>query len=235
MRKTFGRYLTDEVVTTLLEAPSGLQLGGQKRIVTLLISDLRGFSALSERLSLEGIVEIINIYLEVMTNIIYKYNGTINDLIGDGIFVIFGAPVEIANPEEQAVSCALAMQLAMDDINKQLAVLGFPSLAMGIGIHTGAVMAGNIGSQKYAKYTVMGSNVNLAARIEKYTAGGQILISADTLKLLKEVVRVDSEMQVQPKGIKEPITVYEVGGIGGKYDLYLPQKATTFAGADLIN
>ncbi|BDA70198.1 hypothetical protein CAL7716_043640 [Calothrix sp. PCC 7716] len=233
MRKTFGRYLSDEVVTTLLETPEGLKLGGQKRIVTLLISDLRGFSALSEQLSLEQIVEIINLYFEVMTSIIHKYNGTINDLIGDGIFVIFGAPVEIANSEEQAVSCAIAMQLAMNDINKQLTILGFPSLAMGIGIHTGAVIAGNIGSQKYAKYTVMGSNVNLAARIEKYTAGGQILISADTLKSLKEIVRVDGEMQVQPKGIKKQITIYEIGGIAGKHNLYLPQKIKTFVGAGL--
>jgi adenylate cyclase len=220
------RCLTDEVAT-LLETQSRQKLDGQKRIVTMLFSDLRGFSALSEQISLEQIVQIINLYLGVMTNIIHKYKGTINNFMGDGIFVMFGAPIEIANAQEQAISCAIAMQLAMDDINKQLAAAGLPSLAMGIGIHTGAVFAGNIGSQKYAKYTVMGRNVNLAARIETYTLGGQILISAETLKSLKELVRVDAETQVQPKGIKEPITIYEIGGISGKYNLYLPQKTKT--------
>ena len=115
-------------------------------------------------------------------------------------------------------------QLAMDDINKQLAVLGIPSIEMGNGIHTGIVFAGDIGSQQYAKYTVMGSNVNLAAHLETYTKGGQILISADTLKSLKQLVQVDAEMQVQPKGIKEPMTIYKISGISGRYKLCLPQK-----------
>lgn len=228
MRHTFGRYLSNEVVTTLLEAPSGLKLGGEMLQATLLISDLRGFSALSERVSPQKIVEIINLYLGAMTDVINQYKGTINDFMGDGIFVIFGAPVELEEHQEKAVACAIAMQLAMEPINKQLADMNLPPLGMGIGIHTGEVLAGNIGSKQRAKYTVMGSNVNLASRIETYTVGGQILISEDTKKAIKSPLQINEEMQVQPKGIKHPITIYEIGGISGKYNLVLDNIAEEF-------
>ncbi|MBW4512894.1 MAG: adenylate/guanylate cyclase domain-containing protein [Scytonematopsis contorta HA4267-MV1] len=227
MRKIFGRYLTNEVATILLETPEGLQLGGKERVVTLLFCDLRGFSVLSEQIPPEKIAEITSLYLEVMTKIIYKYEGTINNFMGDGIFVMFGAPIAMMDAQEQAVSCAIAMQLAMDDINNKLIPSGIPLLGMGISIHTGNMFAGNVGSQLYAKYTVMGSSVNLVFSIEKYTVGGQILISSDILKSIQELLRVDGEMQVQPKGTKESITIYEIGGIGGKYNLYLPQRAET--------
>jgi adenylate cyclase len=228
MRQTFGRYLSDEVVTTLLEAPEGLKLGGEMLQATLLISDLRGFSALSERVSPQKIVEIINLYLGAMTDVINKYKGTINDFMGDGIFVIFGASMELEEHQEKAVACAIAMQQAMEPINKQLAGMNLPPLGMGIGIHTGEVLAGNIGSKQRAKYTVMGTNVNLASRIETYTVGGQILISEDTLKAIKSDLIINEEMQVQPKGIKEPITIYEIGGINGTYNLFLNKDEEEF-------
>jgi adenylate cyclase len=228
MRQTFGRYLTDEVVANLLETPEGLKLGGEKRIVTVLISDLRGFSALSEGVSPDKIVEIINLYLEKMTNVVNDYKGTINDFMGDGILVMFGAPIAREDDSERAVACAVAMQLAMDSINSKLAEINLPPLGMGIGIHTGEVLAGNIGSQQRAKYTVMGNNVNLASRIESYSVGGQILISEDTLKSIHSIARVDGQMEVQPKGIHEPFTIYQIGGIHGKYNLFLPQKEEIF-------
>jgi adenylate cyclase len=228
MRQTFGRYLTDEVVANLLETPEGLKLGGEKRIVTILISDLRGFSALSEGVAPDKIVEIINLYLEKMTNVVNDYKGTINDFMGDGILVMFGAPIEREDDPERAVACAIAMQLAMDSINNKLAEINLPSLGMGIGIHTGEVLAGNIGSQQRAKYTVMGNNVNLASRIESYSVGGQILVSEDTLKSIHSLARVDGQMQVQPKGIHKPFTIYEIGGVSGKYNLFLPQKEEIF-------
>jgi adenylate cyclase len=227
MRKIFGRYLTDEVVTILLETQEGLKLGGKKRVVTLLFCDLRGFSVLSEQVSPEKIAEITSLYLEVMTKIIYEYKGTINNFMGDGVFVMFGAPIAMADAQERAISCAITMQLAMNDINNKLISLEIPPLGMGISIHTGTMFAGNVGSQLYAKYTVMGSSVNLVFSIEKYTVGGQILVSDDTVKSLKEILRVDGKMQVQPKGTKQSITIYEIGGIGGKYNLYLPQKTET--------
>ncbi|WP_413171559.1 CHASE2 domain-containing protein [Anabaena azotica] len=223
MQKTFGRYLTDEVVTNLIETPSGLKLGGERRKVTILVSDVRGFSAISEEYPPEQVVEILNLYLEVMTDVINQHKGTINDFMGDGILVMFGAPISREDDSQRAIACAVAMQLAMQKVNEKNQQMNLPILEMGIGINTGEVVAGNIGSQKRAEYTVIGSHVNLAARIESYSVGGQILISEYTLLDANIDLRIDSKSQVEPKGIKHPITIYEIGGIGEKYNLYLPK------------
>jgi adenylate cyclase len=223
MRKTFGRYLTNEVVANLLETPSGLRLGGERRKVTVLMSDLRGFSAFSERLPPEKVVTILNIYLGVMAEVVDQHKGTINEFIGDGIFVMFGAPIARLDDSQRAIACAVAMQLAMNSVNDQCRQLGLPDIEMGIGIHTGEVVVGNVGSQKRAKYTVIGSHVNLAARIESYTVGGQILVSESVIQDANYDVQIDGQLRVEPKGIRDPITLYEVGGIGGKYNLFLPR------------
>ncbi|OUL27040.1 adenylate/guanylate cyclase domain-containing protein [Nostoc sp. RF31YmG] len=224
MRRTFGRYVTDEVVASLLETPSGLNLGGERKKVTVLMSDLRGFSAVSERLPPEQVVAILNVYLGAMADVINEYNGTINEFIGDGIFVMFGAPVSREDDSRRAIACAIAMQLAMKPVNEQNQHMNLPLLEMGIGIHTGEVVAGNVGSQKRAKYSVVGSHVNLTARIESYTVGGQILISEETIKDANIDLKIDGQLRVEPKGIKAPITIYDIGGIGGKYNLYLPKS-----------
>ena len=224
MRYTFGRYVTDEVVANLLETPHGLQLGGENRKVTLLISDLRGFSAISERVSPEKAVTMMNLYLTVMTDVIGQYNGTINELMGDGILVIFGAPIAREDDVQRAIACGIAMQLAMDRVNEQNDRMNLPRLEMGIGIHTGEVLAGNIGSQKRAKYAVVGKNVNLAFRIESYTVGGQVLISKNTFNEAEQILKVEGQMEVQPKGFLEPITLYPVSGIGDQFNLFLPTE-----------
>lgn len=228
MRRTFGRYLSDEVVARLLETPTGLNLGGERRKVTILVADLRGFSAISERLPPEQVVTILNHYLGAMSDTVTYYHGTINEFMGDGIFVLFGAPVFREDDSERAIACAIAMQTAMESVNQQNQQMSFPALEMGIGINTGEVVVGNIGSQKRAKYTVIGSHVNLAARIESYTVGGQILISEHTFKDAGAIVQASGQMQVEPKGIREPITVYEVSGIDGKYNIHLPEAIEEF-------
>ncbi|MEB3335891.1 MAG: adenylate/guanylate cyclase domain-containing protein [Leptolyngbyaceae bacterium] len=228
IRKTFGRYLSDEVVATLLENPEGLKLGGERRKMTLLTSDLRGFTSLSERLSPEEVVTILNIYLEEMTEVITRYYGTINNFIGDGIFVLFGAPVERQDDAERAIACAIAMQLALKSVNEKLQQLNFPNLAMGIGIHTGESVIGNIGSTKRSQYSAIGSQVNLTFRIESYTLEGQILISESTLKEVEPIVEIVGQQEVQPKGVIQPITIYEISAIRGTYALELPQQTETW-------
>jgi len=223
MRRTFGRYVTDEVVSNLLETPSGLKLGGERKKVTVLMSDLRGFSAISERLPPEQVVAILNVYLGAMADVINHYNGTINEFIGDGIFVMFGAPVSREDDSQRAIACAIAMQLAMKPVNEHNQQMNLPIIEMGIGIHTGEVVAGNVGSQKRAKYSVVGSHVNLTSRIESYTVGGQILISEETFKDANIDLRIDGQLRVEPKGIKAPITIYDIGGIGDQHNLYLPK------------
>jgi adenylate cyclase len=221
IRHTFGRYLTDEVVATLLETPEGRKMGGERRKITILTSDLRGFTSLSERLPPERVVSILNIYLEAMADAITYHQGTIDEFMGDGILVLFGAPTQRDDDAKRAVACAISMQQAMADVNRQMQALNLPDLEMGIGINTGEVVVGNIGSQKRTKYGVVGSQVNLTYRIESYTVGGQILISESTRAAVGDIVNINGEQQVSPKGVKEPISIYSIVGIDGEYDLYL--------------
>lgn len=229
IRKIFGRYLSDAVVPTLLETPAGLAIGGERRKITVLVSDLRGFTALSERISSEEAVKLINIYLDSMIEIITYYEGSINDLMGDGIMVLFGVPHAKKDDAERAVACAIAMQLAMPDVNQRISDLGSShQLEMGIGINTGMAVLGNIGSERYTKYTAIGCEVNLAFRIETYTKYGEVFISESTLNEVRAIANIDSQKEVMPKGIKDPITIYEVRSIGGKYNLFLPKQEEVF-------
>ena len=232
IRETFGRYLTDEVVETVLESPSGLQMGGDKRKITMMMADLRGFTSLSERLAPERVVAVLNRYLTTMVTIIKQYQGTIDEFIGDAVFVLFGAPVWQEDDAERAVACAVQMQLAMASVNEQNKQEDLPEVEMGIGVHTGQVVVGNIGSSERMKYGVVGSHVNLTSRIQSYTTGGQILISETTRKEVGPILRAGKQMEVKAKGIEHPVTLSEVLGIGGSHRLFLPE--TTEALAPLI-
>jgi adenylate cyclase len=228
IRQIFGRYLSDRVVETLLDRPEGLALGGERRKITILTSDLRGFSALSEQLDPEVVIDILNHYLRQMTEVINHYQGTIDELMGDGILVLFGAPIAQQDDALRAVACACAMQLAMGAVNEHLRSTGLSDLEMGIGIHTGEVVVGNIGSERRTKYGVVGSPVNLAYRIESYTKGGQILISEQTRQAVGANVKISGQYQVQPKGLNQPIVIYEVYGVSGSHNLFLPKSEEVF-------
>ncbi|MBT9313156.1 CHASE2 domain-containing protein [Leptothoe kymatousa] len=228
IRRTFSRYLSDQVVANLLDNPENLKLGGETRKITILTSDLRGFTALSEQLPPEQVVQILNLYLGYMSDVINEYGGIIDEFMGDGILVIFGAPTIRVNDNhpDRAVACAIAMQQAMVDVNVAMREKGFPEQEMGIGINTGSVIVGNIGSEKRTKYSVIGSAVNLAFRIESYTTGGQIFISEDTHEEIGTInhhrLAIQSKVEVYPKGIKRPITIYDVTGIrGDQFKLFL--------------
>jgi predicted ATPase/class 3 adenylate cyclase/tRNA A-37 threonylcarbamoyl transferase component Bud32 len=224
IEQTFGRYMSSEIADSLLKSAEELDFGGQKRTVTIMMSDLRGFTAFSDTLPPETIVKLLNNYLSEMTAVIQKYHGTIDEFIGDAILTIFGAPFQRPDDAERAVACALEMQLALPRVNAWNAEQGLPELEMGIGINTGEVVAGNIGSRKRAKYGVVGSNVNLAGRIEGYTVGGQILIAGTTRDAIKAPLTILGEQTVEPKGVAQPITLCEVGGLGGVHKLALPQQ-----------
>lgn len=223
IRETFGRYLSDEVVNNLLDAPEGLHLGGEKRVVTIMMSDLRGFTAMSEVLGAEQVVSMLNNYLGTMTEIIQRYGGTIDEFIGDGILVLFGAPEQREDDAARAVCCALEMQRALADVNAWNLQHQLPLVEMGIGLNTGEVIVGNIGSQRRTKYGAVGSHVNLTGRIESYTVGGQIMISEMTRRAIGAELRIDGEHRIEPKGMQQPITIYEVGGIDAPYHISLPR------------
>lgn len=232
IRHTFGRYLSAEIVNILLETPEGVKLGGERRTITILTCDLRGFTAVSESLPPEEVVKILNYYLGFMANIITEYQGTIDEFMGDGILVLFGAPVMRKDDADRAIACGLAMQLAMEEINKQMTLWGYSPLKMGIGINTGEVVVGNIGSEKRTKYGIVGSEVNLTYRIESYTKGREILISEKTLNILQCKVEIAETKRVSPKGVKEPINIYKIIGIEGNTSLFLPEPKESFITLD---
>ena len=221
LKAMFGRYLSHEVMTSLIENPSALELGGEKRRVTIMMTDLRGFTALSERLEPEQVVQLLNSYFEIMVEVVLKFKGTINEIIGDALLVIFGAPQEMPNRAQQAIACAILMQNAMANVNEQNRALGLPDLEMGIGLNETEVIVGNIGSSKRSKYSVVGSGVNMTSRIESYSVGGQVLVSESVRREAGEVLRIDSERVVFPKGAEASLKIYEIGGIAGQYNLAL--------------
>jgi adenylate cyclase len=210
IRETFGRYVSEAVVAQLLDAPEGFELGGAKRQATSLMSDVRGFTALAECLAPQEVMTVINRYLEAMVDVILAYQGTIIEMLGDGLLVLFGAPLNRDDDAERAVACALAMQLRLEATNAPNRRAGLPEVEMGIGIHTGEVVVGHIGSQQRTKYGVVGSAVNLTGRIESYTTGGQILISPTTYAETAAILTVSHQLTVAPKGIAAPITLYAV-------------------------
>jgi adenylate cyclase len=214
-------------VHTLLESPKGLQMGGEKRKVTMMMTDLRGFTSLSERLAPERVVAVLNRYFTTMVKIIKQYDGTIDEFIGDAIFVLFGAPVWREDDAQRAVACALAMQLAMPEVNEQNQLDDLPEVEMGIGIHTGQVVLGNIGSPERMKYGVVGRHVNLTSRIQSYTTGGQIFITESTRQEVGPIVRIGKHLEVNAKGIEHPVAVSEVLGIGRPHMLFLPETTET--------
>lgn len=224
IRATFGRYLSREVVKTLLDSPEGLKMSGETRDVTFLVSDLRGFTALSMRLSPKEVITILNRYLEYMVDIIVGFKGTVNEIEGDGILTFFGAPVASDDDDERAIACAISMQRAMEDVNAEQRRLNLPELRMGIGINRGEVVVGNIGSEKRAKYSAIGSAINTAYRIESYTVGGQILLSPGIYERLGPILKTRGTVEARFKGIDQPVILHDVVAIEGDYQVALPEK-----------
>lgn len=225
IRDTFGRYLSEEVVDELLNSPGGLNLGGELREVTFLVSDLRGFTALASRMKPEEVIQVVNRFLAPMVEIITRFRGTVDAFQGDGILAFFGAPLSFPDDAERAVACAVEMQRALVGINAEHRRRQFPELQMGIGINTGEAVVGNIGSVKRTQYTALGTPLNIAYRIESFTVGGQVLISDSTYERVKDVVTAIDMPALSFKGVEQPIQIYEVTGIRGTYAREMPEKA----------
>jgi class 3 adenylate cyclase len=213
VREALGRYVSPDLAERCLRDRDALRLGGELRQVAILMSDLRGFSALSERLGPEAMIDLINRYLARMTPIIQAHGGTVNEFIGDAILVLFGAPFERPDDAVRAARCALAMQAAMVELNAENVALGLPVLSMGIGIHTGVVVAGNIGSKEHVKYGVVGPAVNLTSRIQSLAHGGQVLLSHAALARVRGAVRVGPPTRTRVKGVSEVVVVQPLLGM----------------------
>jgi len=224
IRDTFSRYVTKEVVKKLIESQEVFKLGGETREVTLLMSDLRGFTALTANMPPEKVIDLLNRYLGKMIEILLDNRAIIDEIAGDGILAFFGAPEPQDDHPLRAVATALKMQGAMEEVNRLNLVDGLPHLEMGIAVNTGAVVVGNIGSERRAKYSVVGAHVNFTSRIEAYALGGQVFVSAATYERVKELAEIGDVVQVEVKGMPGLVTLYEVLGLGGVYDLHLQGK-----------
>jgi adenylate cyclase len=178
--------------------------------VSILLSDLRGFTALTERCSAKDVIGILNRYFSRMCEVIFRYNGTIDKFMGDGIMVLFGAPETGRDDLVRAIACATEMQRVMNEVNEVNRNLGMPQLFMGIGINTGEVVAASVGSDLHREYTVIGDHVNLASRIEAHSLRGQVLLSEYSYGLAKEFVEIGEMKEVIVKGKREPVKLYEL-------------------------
>ncbi len=224
IRDTFGRYVTQEVVRKLLESKDALEMGGETREVSIIMSDLRGFTALTADMEPNQVIAFLNRYLAKMIDILLDHKAVIDEIIGDGILAFFGAPEPMEDHPVRAVACALQMQAAMDEINLLNRADGFPHLEMSVVVNTGDVVVGNIGSERRTKYGLVGSQVNLTGRMESYALGGQVLVSPYAFGRVREHVDVRNILHVEMKGIPETIELYDVRGIRGPYRIQLKER-----------
>ncbi|AUX23219.1 uncharacterized protein SOCEGT47_037420 [Sorangium cellulosum] len=224
IRKTFGRYLSDEVVNRLLSSPEAQLLGGEEREVTILMTDLRSFTTMTENMPPDVVMRLLNGYLGEMARIIVARGGTIIEFIGDAILALFGAPFAGGDDARRAVACAVEMQLAMDAVNDRNSAEGLPTLQMGIALNTGPVVVGNIGSEARTKYGVVGAHVNLTSRIESCTVGRQILIADSTRRAAGAGLLLGQTHALSVKGFSSRVLVHEVLGLDHPERLYLPER-----------
>ncbi len=214
IRATFGRYLSDDIVDEILERPEGLELGGDLREVTIMMSDIRGFTSLVEHLPPQQVVTLLNRYLGRMTEIILGFGGTIDEFLGDAVLAVFGAPSRNDDDPDRAVRCALAMQSAMTEVNSANREDGLPEVQMALALNTGSVVAGNIGSERRSKYGFVGHAMNVTSRIEDVAGPGEILISQSTRNRLQGQYQFGASQALSVKGIEEELHVHAV--LGGK-------------------
>ncbi|MEW6617893.1 MAG: adenylate/guanylate cyclase domain-containing protein [bacterium] len=205
MKHTFERYVTKEVADTILQNIEGVRLGGEYREVTTLFVDIRGFTQVSEKLSAEKIVHLLNEFFTMMVEVVFKYEGTVDKFMGDGLMAIYGAPIKHEDDALRAVKTAIEMKEMLNEFNKNLK----ESIHIGAGITSGEVVVGNIGSERRMEYTAIGMRVNLAARLQNLAQKDQILLDKNTYLKIASLVNLLKLEPIMIKGLEEPIEVYE--------------------------
>jgi class 3 adenylate cyclase len=211
IEQTFGRYVDKNVAEQLMNRPEALKLGGEKGVVSILMSDLRDFTVISEKLNPETVITVLNSYFSRMIAVIEKHRGIIVDFYGDSILVFFnGVDTDIKERAYDAVFCALEMQREMEGFIRESVSNGFPALSMGIGINTGEVVIGNIGAKTRAKYGIVGADVNLTDRIQATASTGKVVVSEATYELVRDRFTVIREFEVCLKGVEDQKRLFEI-------------------------
>jgi class 3 adenylate cyclase len=217
IERTLGRYVDKKIAQELLSKPEALHLGGEKHVVTIMMSDLRGFTQMAEKIESEQVIKILNRYLARMIAVIEKHRGIIVDFYGDSVLAFFdGLEEDVIGRAADAVKAAVEMQRELQMVSKQNQEEGLPPIKMGIGIHTGEVVVGNIGSETRAKYGIVGSAVNETDRIQATAQGNSIMISEETYEALSGRVVVGRKTQTSLRGLEGYRSLYEVTSIDGQ-------------------
>lgn len=213
IKRAFTRYVAREVVEEILKDPENLVLSGERRQVTVLFCDVRGFTPMSERLAPEEVVLLLNDFYTLMIETTFKYDGTLDKFLGDAVMAVFGAPMAHPDHSARAIRTALAMQEGISGLNERRARDGKEAISVGIGVSAGEAVAGTVGTEDRMEYTVIGDSVNLAARLESNAKPGQILISHRTYERVRDLVDARPLGRIRVKGKEEEVEVYEVLGL----------------------
>jgi adenylate cyclase len=216
LRQTFEHYLDASVLEQMLAHPEKLKLGGEKKEMTVLFSDIRGFTSLSERLTPEGLVKLINAYLTPMTDVVFEQGGTLDKYIGDAVMAFWGAPVDQPDHALRACRAALRFLEKLAQLNAGWRAQGLPEVDIGVGISSGPMNVGNMGTHGRFNYTVMGDAVNLASRLEGTNKdyGTRVLLSEGTWQLVRDQVVTRRLGAVRVKGKSQPVPIYELRALG---------------------
>ncbi|MBI3754436.1 MAG: adenylate/guanylate cyclase domain-containing protein [Deltaproteobacteria bacterium] len=212
LKKAFGSYVSPALVSEILKDPDRLKLGGEKREITVLFSDIRGFTSLSEKLTPEKLVTVLNEYLSPMTRIVLEERGTLDKYIGDAIMVICNAPIDLPEHPQKGCSIALRWMKELEKLNGDWKKKGYPSISIGVGINTGDAVVGNMGADLRFDYTAIGDNVNLASRLEGMNKvyGTHVIASENTQKLVQSDFLFRELDLVRVKGKEKPVAIYEL-------------------------
>jgi adenylate cyclase len=209
-RANYSRFLPEYVVKQMLENPDSFKLGGVSQTITILFADIRGFTRISEHAPPEKIVGLLNRYFSAMTDIIFAHGGTLDKYLGDGLMALFGAPTATPDDASNALNAAVAMQRRLIGINRELRDEGFQEIGVGMGLHTGEVIVGYIGSDRRSEYTAIGDTVNTSSRLESNALGGEILISDATAKAAHSRYKLKPREPIMVKNRQQPVMLWEV-------------------------
>jgi adenylate cyclase len=209
-RANYSRFLPEYVVKQMLENPESFKLGGVNQTITILFADIRGFTSISEHAPPEKIVGLLNRYFSAMTDIIFAHGGTLDKYLGDGLMALFGAPTTTPEDASNALNAAVAMQRRLLGINMELRQEGLSEVGVGIGLHTGEVTVGYIGSERRSEYTAIGDSVNTASRLESNAKGGEILVSDATAKAARSRYKLHAREPITVKNREQPVILWEV-------------------------
>jgi adenylate cyclase len=213
-RGNFERFFTPALAARIASSPDALQLGGEKRTAAILFSDIRGFTAMAEQLPPEQLATLLSEYFTAMVDCVFRHGGTLDKFIGDAIMAQWGAPVSSDDDADRALLAAFDMLHELDALNRRWREEGRPNLRIGIGINTGEVFAGYVGSERRLEYTVLGDAVNVASRLCSAASSGEILITAAVLERLRQRPQVEERAGLQLKGKSRPMSVHVVHSTG---------------------